>query len=94
MQASGNSLRTVSAQSVPTTSKKGETARTIDVNIASQKELESLPGIGPKLAGAIIKDRLRKGRFLRAADLLRVKGIGPKRLEKIKPYLLFDSEAK
>lgn len=94
LQASGNSIRTVSAQSSPSADKKARTFRTIDVNRASQKELESLPGIGPKLADAIMQDRLQKGPFHQADDLLRVKGIGPKRLEKIGPYLLFDSDKK
>jgi len=94
LQASGNSVKAVLAKSGLPVDKKGRAFRTIDVNRASQKELESLPGIGPKLADAIIQGRLKKGLFLRADDLLRVKGIGPKRLEKISPYLLFDSDLK
>ncbi|MEO2054226.1 MAG: helix-hairpin-helix domain-containing protein [Nitrospira sp.] len=94
LQASKNSVKAVSAKSRLPVDKKGRTFRSIDVNRASQIELESLPGIGPKLADAIIQDRLQKGLFLRADDLLRVKGIGPKRLEKISPFLLFGSDVK
>ncbi len=92
LQASRNSVLTVSSQSSRPVARKARIFKTIDVNRASQKELESLPGIGPKLADAIMQDRLKKGSFHQADDLLRVKGIGPKRLEKISPYLLFDSE--
>ncbi len=61
----------------------------IDVNSASVEELESLPGIGPQLAGEIVRDRLRKGPFLQRNDLLRVKGVGPKKLRLIESYLRF-----
>jgi len=61
----------------------------INVNMASYRELEALPGIGPRLAAEIVGDRLRNGPFNRADDLLRVKGIGPKKLHKIESYLRF-----
>jgi competence protein ComEA len=59
----------------------------IDINAAQLVELKTLPGIGPKLADSIIKSREKHGPFLKASDLLRVKGIGSKRLEKILPHL-------
>jgi competence ComEA-like helix-hairpin-helix protein len=61
----------------------------IDVNTASQKELESLPGIGPQLAEEIVQDRLKNGPFLQAQDLLRVKGIGPQKARRIESHLRF-----
>lgn len=60
-----------------------------DVNTASSEELESLPGIGSRLAEEIVQDRLRKGPFLQTNDLLRVKGIGPKKIRQIESYLRF-----
>lgn len=63
----------------------------VDINIASLNELQALPGIGPKLADAIIKSRESDGPFLKPSDLLRVKGIGTKKLEKMMPYLRFNS---
>ncbi|NOX98228.1 MAG: helix-hairpin-helix domain-containing protein [Verrucomicrobia bacterium] len=61
----------------------------IDVNSADAEGLQVLPGVGPKLADAIIKSRKTDGPFLKASDLLRVKGIGAKKLEKMMPYLRF-----
>jgi len=61
--------------------------RLIDPNLASQKDLEALPGIGPVLAQRIIDYRRAHGPFKKINDLKKVSGIGPKKLEKIKPYL-------
>jgi competence protein ComEA len=51
------------------------------------EELERLPGIGPVLARRIVEDRGRNGQYRRLEDLLRVKGIGPKKLKKLRPHL-------
>lgn len=59
----------------------------IDVDRASAAELERLPGIGPSLAAKIVAERERNGPFRGAEALLRVPGIGPRKLERIRPYL-------
>ncbi|HET9251851.1 MAG TPA: helix-hairpin-helix domain-containing protein [Candidatus Eisenbacteria bacterium] len=59
----------------------------IDLNRASAAELERLPGIGPSLAAKIVAERDRNGPFGGADALLRVPGIGPRKLERIRPYL-------
>lgn len=63
------------AQNVPTI---------LNVNDATAEQLTSLPGIGLKKAEAIIKFRDQNGKFANVDDLLKVKGIGNKMLEKIK----------
>jgi competence protein ComEA len=59
----------------------------VDVNRADWPELAQLPGIGKTLAQRIIAVRDERGLFLDHEDLRRVRGIGPKTLEKIRPYL-------
>lgn len=58
----------------------------IDPNEASQADMEALPDVGPALAQAIVTAR-RQRRFQTEADLLSVRGLGPKRLAKLRPYL-------
>ncbi len=57
----------------------------ININEASESELEELPGVGPATAQAIVDYRAEHGRFRSVDDLLNVRGIGPAKLEQIKP---------
>jgi comEA protein len=66
--------------------KKEEVTFPININTASAKELDALPGIGEVLAQRIIDYRNANGPFQSVDDLVKVKGIGEKTLEKIKPY--------
>jgi competence protein ComEA len=59
----------------------------VDVNRAGLTELESLPGVGPAIAAAIVDDRERHGPFVSVDDLIRVRGIGPAKLEAIAPLV-------
>lgn len=59
----------------------------IDINSASWVEWTQIEGIGEVTANKIIADRDSNGPFRTIDDLLRVKGIGPKTLEKIRPFL-------
>ena len=60
--------------------------RPINVNTASEAELEALPGVGPVIARRIIEGRPYRS----VEDLVRVKGIGRKRLEHIRPLVTVD----
>ena len=59
----------------------------IDINAAGAADLDALPGIGPATAARIIEDRQAHGPYRRVDDLLRVKGIGPKKLARIRPHI-------
>lgn len=59
----------------------------VDLNEAEWPELAQLPGIGETLARRIVESRSREGPFRDHDDLQRVRGIGPKKLERVRPYL-------
>jgi competence ComEA-like helix-hairpin-helix protein len=58
----------------------------VDVNTASEAELQQLPGIGPVLAKRIVDTRAA-AKFEKVDDLRRVPGIGAKTLEKLRPHV-------
>jgi competence protein ComEA len=74
-----------------TTTRKTEKPKlelaSIDINTAELADWEKLPRIGPKTAQAILDKRVELGGFSTVEDLLKVKGIGKKTLENLKPYL-------
>jgi competence protein ComEA len=59
----------------------------LEVDRATAADWERLPGIGPALAARIVADRAAHGPFLRPEGLLRVRGIGPKTLDRLRPFL-------
>lgn len=60
----------------------------VDINTASQTELETLPGIGPSLAARIIDHRVSKGPFVNIEALMDVSGIGPAKFEALKDKVI------
>ncbi len=66
----------------------------VDLNRADVNELESLPGIGAVLARRVMEYRASIGRFQTIEDLLAVKGIGPKTLERIRPFVMVSEREK
>lgn len=59
----------------------------LNLNEATVSQLEQLPGIGPSKAKAIVTYREQHGRYRSIDELLEVKGIGPKILEKLSPEI-------
>ena len=59
----------------------------IDVNAATPEDLAPVPGLSPRLAVAVVAERMRSGPFKRVDDLIRVRGIGPTRLSRARTYL-------
>ena len=62
-------------------------ATIININTASETDLETLPGVGPVTAAAIIDYRTQNGPFATVDDLVDVSGIGPATLEEMRPFV-------
>ena len=62
----------------------------MNLNTADVGLLDRLPGIGPALAGRIVEHRRTRGPFRSVDGVLDVRGIGPKKLERMRPYLFVD----
>jgi competence protein ComEA len=65
----------------------GTTGGKVNLNTASQAQLEELPGIGPTYAEAIVAERQRRGGFTSVNDLRSVRGIGDKRFAELAPLV-------
>src|SRR5580704_8369209 len=66
--------------------KKQPPSRPINLNAATIKELQELPGIGLVTAKAIVQFRQKSGPFHRVEDLLAIRGISEGKLSHIRPY--------
>ena len=67
-----------------TTPGAGSSSGLVNINTASAAELQTLSGIGPSMAQSIIDERTQNGAFASVDDLMRVSGVGEKKLAKIK----------
>lgn len=81
-----------SDNSVETGSKKSDLGKStkqtiVNINTATQTELETLPGIGPSLALKIINYRKENGEFSSSEDIKNVSGIGESKFEQLKEYI-------
>ena len=87
-----SSIPKPSVPSQPVSSKKivGLSGQ-VDLNTASAEELKQLPGIGPKMAKSIIETRSKEP-FRSVEDLRRVRGIGVKTLERLRPHVTVPRE--
>ncbi|MFN0245544.1 MAG: ComEA family DNA-binding protein [Kofleriaceae bacterium] len=77
--------------SAPTSPPPPSTLQRLNLNSATEKQLEALPAVGPKHARSIMASRnARGGRFQRLEDLLDINGIGPKTVDAIRPYVVVE----
>jgi competence protein ComEA len=75
------------AGAVPASGAEEATPAVVDLNAATAADLESLPGVGPATASAILAHRDQHGPFSSVDDLIEVRGIGPAKLEAIRPLV-------
>lgn len=66
---------------------KNPPAAPVDLNTATALQLQQLPGVGPAMANAIVQFRKKSGPFERVEDLLAIRGITSRKLERLRPYL-------
>ncbi len=59
----------------------------VDLDSASEDELQALPGVGPRLAQRIVADRQSRGAFGTLEALDRVPGVGPSMIERLRPHV-------
>ncbi|MGQ3684972.1 MAG: ComEA family DNA-binding protein [Candidatus Loosdrechtia sp.] len=64
----------------------------VNINTAAESQIALLPGIGPKLAKDVIAYRENNGNFETAADIIKVKGVGNKKFEKMKDYITVEGD--
>ena len=65
----------------------GAAAAVVDLNAATAGELDTLPGVGPVMAGRILDWRTAHGRFTSVDQLREVSGIGARTFERLKPHV-------
>jgi len=83
-------LLTAMAAAASTSAAQSDSGDTVvNINTATAAELSLLPGVGPSKAEAIVKYR-GKHEFKKVEDILRVKGIGRKSFQTMRPYLTVD----
>ena len=92
--STSSTISTGTASSINTgksssTGKKGAFIGKVNINTANATELHNLSGIGPAFAQRIITYRNKKGAFHQVSELLNVKGIKQKELDKIKDSIVF-----
>jgi competence protein ComEA len=59
----------------------------VNINTADETQLQTLGGIGPVLSSSIVQYRTEHGPFKSVDDLMNVSGIGPKTMEKLRPFV-------
>ncbi len=79
----GEQVRVLSADQIA----DSEQSSVISLNQANARQLETLPGVGPALAGRIVEWRERNGSFSTLEQLLEVSGIGPKLFENLREFV-------
>ena len=91
---SGNRAPVKNVESVKNAkSVKAAVPASVNINTASVKELDALPGIGTKTAALIVEYRQKNGPFKKIEELMNVRGVGEKNFLKLKPQIAVAARA-
>ena len=71
----------------PASSDGGAVSAVVDLNSATASDLDTLPGVGPVMAGRILDWRTAHGRFTSVDQLREVSGIGARTFDRLKPHV-------
>jgi competence protein ComEA len=85
--AIGLSGTAAAPEAAPAKAKSEAGSGAVDLNGASEAQLQEVPGIGPSLAKRIVEFRKENGPFKTVEDLLKVRGIGEKSFERLRPHV-------
>jgi competence ComEA-like helix-hairpin-helix protein len=88
--ASDSAFAAHSASLTNDADQKADHAGPVHVNGATKHQLMTLPGIGDVMAERMILDRQDNGPYTSVESLARVRGIGPKRVEQLRPLVIID----
>jgi competence protein ComEA len=66
----------------------------VNINTATVEELAKLPGVGKSIAQRIVSHREKSGKFRHVDELLVIRGISRKKLEKLRPLITVETEEK
>lgn len=82
-----NTEQYINNQNQEISKKESKTTKKVNINSATQTELETLPGIGTSTANKIIKHRTENGKFKTIEDIKNVSGIGEAKFNNIKDLI-------
>jgi len=87
-QKTQSATRKTATAKAPKSTSKQPPKSPVDLNRATSEDLQQLPGVGPAMAERILQYRKENQGFASVDDLNNVRGIGPKKFEKIKPFVI------
>lgn len=91
LAADTTAAEAVAAAAAPRSRRSAKAAPVrMNLNTASERLLQRLPRIGPKMAERIVAYREAHGPFAEPSHIVRVRGVGPKTYEKMAPYLFVE----
>ena len=80
------------AVGIAATGEEKKTSLPVNINTATVAELAELPGVGEVIAQRIVNHREKSGKFRKVEELLVIRGISRKKLEKLRPLITLGQE--